>query len=291
MKRNLYLWKAILLFVFILAFACRKSIVPAPYIPPDLATSNQDTAITGPIPYPQSVSTDCPYLPNYSDSVVYSQPTTTGADYIIHPSNAPVPGRFLSWPAGLVIDSSSGAINVTQSITGTRYSVGFVKAGTKDTCLETVILSGADYADSVYVLANNENHALPFFEANSSNSSQCNSGPACHFDITGSAKAMHVSMDNGHGNIDLPPTLTGVFGNNPVDGASATITFYYSLNDPSNNAVQKMEIQMMYYNSKSSIPQTLLNQVNAKRANGIVNNLIDFAASPRPPLLIITHVN
>jgi hypothetical protein len=291
MKKNLYLCKALLFSVGILAFACRKSIAPDPYIPTDLAKTNQDTTGNGPIPYPQSVSTNCPYIPNYGDSVIYSQPTASGVDYIIHPANTPVSGRFLSWPAGLVIDSSNGAIDVTQSITGTRYSVGFVKAGTTDTCLETVILSGADYADSVYVLANNENHAPPFFEANSNNAAQCNSGPACHFDITGSAKAMNVSMDNGHGIIDLGPTLTGVFGNTPLDGATANIVFYYTLNDPSNNAVQKMQIQLMYYTSKSLIPQALLNQINAKRVNGLLNNLIDFTSSPRPPIIIITRLN
>jgi hypothetical protein len=293
MKKNLYLCKAVLLSVIVLVIACRKSMAPDPKvnIPPDLAKTSLDTTRNGPIPYPQSTSANCAYIPDYGDSIIFSQPTASGVDYIVHPVNTPVPGRFLSWPEGLVIDSSSGAINVTQSITGTRYSVGFVKAGTTDTCLETVILSGADYADSVYVLANNENHAPPFFEANSNNAAQCNSGPACHFDITGSAKAAGVNIDNGHGIIDLGPTLTGVFGNIPIDGTSANIVFYYTLNDPSNNAVQKMQIQLMYYTSKSLIPLALLNQINSERLNGLLNNLIDFTSSPRPPIIIITRLN
>ena len=61
-------------------------------------------------------------------------------------------GTYLSWPDGLKINSDTGAINLTQSETGQRYSIAFVKNGTTDTCMSQLIVAGAAYMDSVYVL-------------------------------------------------------------------------------------------------------------------------------------------
>src|ERR1700760_534995 len=61
------------------------------------------------VPYPQSTasstpSSTCPVLPIYGDSIVYPQPTS-GSDYILFPVNNPGPGKYFSWPVGMVLDS------------------------------------------------------------------------------------------------------------------------------------------------------------------------------------------
>ena len=109
--------------------------------------------------------TGCSYSPDYGDTLIYPQPTTT-QDYIVVPINNPGTGRYFSWPEGMVIDSATGAINITKSETGERYAIGFVKEGTTDTCVQTLIIAGASYMDSVYVLANNATKAVPYFNAN-----------------------------------------------------------------------------------------------------------------------------
>ena len=207
------------------------------------------------VPYPMSPVTGCSYAPDYGDSIIYPQPTA-GPDYIVKPINNPGVGKYFSWPIGMVIDSSTGAINVSKSETGLRYDIGFVKAGTTDTCIKMLIIAGAAYMDSVYVLSNNQKLALPYFNANPYLASVCNgTGPGCQFDVTGSAKNAKIIVDNATGVIDLQKTLDGsggllnlggAFGLLPLDGASVTSTIYYRLNDNSNKALQHIDVTFMY---------------------------------------------
>ena len=75
-------------------------------------------------------------------------------------------GTYLSWPDGLKMNAGTGAINLTKSETGQRYSVAFVKSGTTDTCMSQLIVAGAAYMDSVYVLSESDTTAKPYFNAN-----------------------------------------------------------------------------------------------------------------------------
>src|ERR1700733_14647721 len=197
MKQYLNIFQLGILASIVVLFACRKSVTDSQTqtIPPSQHDSTQqaqpDTQAVAPLaPYPQAPITGCAYDPNYGDSIIYPQPTN-GQDYIVSPINNPGPGKYLAWPAGMVIDSVTGAIDVTKSNTGERYAVGFVKSGTTDTCLIPLIIGGADYMDSVYVLADNATQAVPYFEANPSLASICsgqgNGGNSCSFDVTGSA--------------------------------------------------------------------------------------------------------
>ena len=139
-----------------------------------------------PAPQQTAPASSCPVLPIYGDTIVFPQPTS-GTDYIITPVNNPGPGKYLSWPVGMVIDSVTGAIDLTASETGLQYLIGYVKSGTTDTCLSTLIVGGASYADSVYVLSENQNYAAPYFDANPNLLSVCSTPGACSFDVTGSA--------------------------------------------------------------------------------------------------------
>jgi len=237
----------------------------------------------------------CPVLPIYGDTLIFQQPS--GSDYIFYPVNNPGPGKYFSWPVGMVLDQNSGAINITQSQTGMRYIMGFVKAGTTDTCLSNLVIGGAAYYDSVYVFENGSTTAAPYFEANPYLPSVCQTG-GCTFDVTGSAAAQKVIVDKNSGVIDLEKTLNGTllglggaFGLLPVNGATVTTTIWYRVNYGSNGALQNIQVQLQYYNKKSLISGALLGGIVNALDNVLAGHVISTSASPRPPLVIMTRFN
>ena len=197
----------------------------------------------------------------------------------------------------MVLDQNTGAINITQSQTGMRYIMGFVKSGTHDTCLSQLIIGGAAYYDSVYVFANGATTAAPYFEANPYLPSVCANG-GCTFDVTGSAAAQKVIVNKTTGVIDLQKTLDGslftlggAFGLIPVNGQTLKTTIYYRINYGSNNALQQIQVQLMYYDSKSLINGGLLGGIINALDNVLSGNVISTSASPRPPLIIMVRKN
>jgi len=297
----------VLSFFILIPFACRKSVstynttqtntqgaTDTTHHSVDSTKSNQT------IPFPQTGITGCSYAPDYGDTLLFPQPTN-GPDYIISPINNPGPGKYFSWPMGMVIDSTTGAINLTKSETGEKFVIGFVKEGTTDTCLTTLILAGAAYMDSVYVLADGETKALPYFNANPNSVLVCNgsgvSGSGCAFDVTNDASSKRIVVDNNTGVIDLKKTLNGgglfggAFGLLPVNGQTVTTDLYYQLNDGSNMAMQHISVQLMYYSNKSQIGAGLLSTLVLKLDNILTGNLITTSGNPRPPLIIITRFN
>ncbi len=279
-------------FLVCVHLACRKS-VTAPTLP--LTSPNEsDSVLTNlsdtshQVPFPQTFVT-CNFSPDYGDTIIFPQPATT-QDYIITPINNPGIGRYFSWPQGMVIDSGTGAINVTKSETGLKYAIGFVKQGSVDTCMQYLIIAGASYMDSVYVLANNQTTAKPYFNANPN---LVTPASGSKFDITKSAYNKKVSVNNGSGIIDLKQTLNGgAFGPlPPFNGQTVNTDMYYTLNDASNNALQHIPVQLMYYNSKSQIGAGLLSTIQSKLNNILMGNLISKNPNPRPPIIIITRYN
>jgi hypothetical protein len=308
MKKNTYLYPLLGLIVFLTVLACGKSVTKAPQQLPSQGQPDsgqlivkKDSQSMAPVPYPQAPVTGCSYSPNYGDTIIYPQPTN-GPDFIVSPVNNPGPGKYLSWPVGMVIDSASGAIDVTKSETGQRYAIGFVKSGTTDTCLTNLVIGGADYMDSIYVAENGATKAEPYFDANPFLTSICSStgnpsGISCAFDVTGSAASQKVIVNNSTGEIDLKRTLDGtgllggVFGLLPFNGETVTTTIYYRLNDASNNALQHIDLQLVYFDSRSQIGSGLLGNVLGKLDNLLSGNLISTSANPRPPLIIIVRRN
>lgn len=244
---------------------------------------------------PATAGPSCPALPIYGDTLIFQQPAT--GDYVVYPANNPGPGKYFAWPVGMVLDQNSGAIDITQSQTGMRYILGFVKAGTTDTCLQQLVIGGAAYYDSVYVFENGATTAAPYFEANPYLPSVCANG-GCTFDVTGSAAAQKVIVDKNTGVIDLQKTLNGTllglggaFGLIPVDGATVTTTIFYRINYGSNNALQNIQVQLQYYNKKSLISGALLGGIVNALDNVLAGHVISTSASPRPPLVIMTRFN
>ncbi|HEX3934819.1 MAG TPA: hypothetical protein VHW43_09080 [Puia sp.] len=280
--------------------------------PPVKDTAGQDTVTIPTPPFPQHTvdsnmntnggslnsapSSSCPLSPIYGDTIIFTQPTG-GPDYIFNPVNNPGAGRYFSWPVGMVMNQNTGAIDLTTSQTGMKYAIGFVKAGTTDTCMSTLIVGGASYYDSVYVIADNDTTATPYFEANPYLPNIC-AGGGCTFDVNGAAAAKKVIVDKTTGVINLGLTLQpkglagllgGAFGLLPQNGSSITVPIYYKLNDASNQALESISVQIEYYDSESQVSSGLLGGVLNSLNSLLSGNLISTGANPRPPLIIIVR--
>jgi hypothetical protein len=299
MKRNLPLGSLILLCAIYFAVSCKKSIVTEQTtVPPNngpvVSHPLDTTATTQKVPYPVNVLPGCNFAPNYGDSIVYPQPPST-SDFFVYPTNNQgLSGTYLSWPDGLRLDSKTGAIDLTQSETGQRYDIAFVKTGTTDTCLSQLIVAGAAYMDSVYVLAASDTTAKPYFNANPYGPPVClgNQGQGCQFDYNNFAHNQGVIVDQKTGFIDLQKTMqNSLFGLLPINGTTETTTIYYKLNDNSNFAPQKIQLKFMFYNHKSDIPPGLLASLTNKLINILTDLLISKSPSTRPPIIIITRYN
>jgi len=292
--------------------ACRKEISEAnkpPAVSPgarptvSLSDTTSHTATdTTPVmpPFPVTtpvVTSSCSFAPIYGDTIIFPQPTSNGQDYIFNVVNSPGTGKYFAWPQGMVIDPNTGAINLTKSETGLKYAIGFVRDGTTDTCLSTLIVGGAAYMDSIYVIADGQDTAHPYYDANPILGSVC-AGGGCTFDVNGTAAGQKVIVDRNTGIIDLKKTLNGTglggllggaFGLLPVNGSTITTRIYYKLNDASNNALQHIDVQLQYYDTRSAISGGLLGTVVNRLNNLLSGNMISNYSNPRPPLIVIVR--
>ena len=295
MKQNLRIGSLIVSVCIFCMVSCMKS-------PDELYLSSSvsgggaphDTTLTNPIvPYPVNPTKECNNAPYYGDSIVYPQPTS-GDYYIYNQNSHGLSGTYLSWPGGLVMNAQTGAIDLTQSQTGARYDVAFVQSGTTDTCMSQLIVSGADYMDSVYVLSQNENTAEPYFNANPYAPSPCtsNNGKGCVFDYNNAAQNQGIVIDHQTGYIDLQKTMDkSPFHFFPINGTTVYSTIYYKLDDNSNNAPQNIQLKFVYYNHLSDVPNPTLLTITDNLFNILNNLLISKGPSSRPPYIIIVRDN
>jgi hypothetical protein len=290
MKTQLTVIKAIIFFAFIFVFSCRKSVISEITTPVGELDTLVLPKVDSIVPIPQTGIIQCLSGPNYGDSIIFPQPTNPGQDFIISTVNNPGVGTYLSWPQGMVIDKNTGSINVSKSETGIRFTVGFIKSGSTDTCLQTIILAGSSYIDSIYVLNSNDTIAAPYFNANPYSPSSCQSGNGCSFDISGNASKKGIDINHSNGAIKVKD-YKKIFGYNPFNGEVIMVPIDYSINDNSNNAIQQISVAMVYFDKKSHIPSNVLEYVRLKRQHILQNVIIDAASNPRPPLIIVTRLN
>jgi hypothetical protein len=298
MKQNLHKGSLILLLTIYCAVACKKS-VDQPITNNNVNVQHSsDTTLTVPvtpvIPYPQTPVQECNYAPDYGDSIVYPQPPTSSDFYVYPQNNQGIIGTYLSWPDGLKMDSKTGAIDLTQSETGQRYAVAFVRNGTTDTCLSQLIVAGAAYMDSVYVLSQSDTTSKPYFNANPYGPAPClgNQGQGCQFDYNNYAHNQGIEIDQKTGFIDLKKSMEqGMFGLLPLNGTTVYTTIYYKLNDNSNYAPQKIQLKMVYYNHKSDVPNASLLTITDNLFSTLNDLLISKGPSSRPPLIVIVRDN
>jgi hypothetical protein len=302
MKRSICACTLAVALLFISILSCRKSVNSKANLGD---THSTDTSIaTTVVPFPQTLATQCAGAPDYGDSILYLQPSD--GDYVVKPINKPDSGQYFAWPAGMDINQYTGAINISKSETGLRYKIGYIKNGTTDTCLQTMILAGASYADSIYVLGDSQQYAMPYFNANPNVTSVCNGGGytggiTCMFDVTGQAANQHISIDDNTGVIDLRKTLNqGAFGLLPLNGTKIQTTISYKLADNSNMAMEQIPVTLIYYARKSDVPPDLIAAI-ADRLNKTLQNLLminllgasdaGVKGNPRPPIIVVTRYN
>lgn len=219
----------------------------------------------------------------YADSIFYLKPQAD--KYIVKPLT-PLAGTYGAFPAGLQINTTNGNINVNKSETGLEYIVWFVASGTTDTCKKLITISGVNYSDSIYVMANNSALAEPVYNADTLIPVNCN---GCEFDDG-------PDDDNGNGNTDEPPAgqelipqgfvidkttgvinfkesiQNGVLGKNPLSGTSKEFTLNYRLGDKSKKALNHISFELFYYNSQSEIPAKLKKELSAKQGQVLLEN-------------------
>jgi hypothetical protein len=294
MNKHLLNGSLILLLTIFCSTACRKSAGPQSENPVLQVTHDTILAATPPVPYPVNPVQECSYAPYYGDSIVYPQPGNSGDFYISPQNNQGIAGNYFSWPAGLFMDGNTGVIDLTQSQTGQRYVVAFVKSGTTDTCMSSLIVAGTAYEDSIYVLSQSDTTAQPYFNANPYALSPCQNhqGPGCKFDYNNYAKNQGIVIDQKTGFIDLQKTIKrNPFGFFPVNGVTVYTTIYYKLPDGSNNAPQNIQLKLIFYNHKSDIPAAIRQTVTNNLINTLSNTILSQGPSTRPPLIIIVRDN
>jgi hypothetical protein len=309
MKNKVYISLLLLSAAFLVIFACSKS----------KTTENVNS-----IPFPKELTlNNCMNAPDWGSTVICPQFRGPNNDHKIKPKNDPGTGIYYSWPQGLVLNENTGEINVTKSETGARYIIGFIRTGSTDTCLTEMVIAGVTYVDSVYVLSNNDTLALPHFNANPVPTSICDPSDDTDYPGNGSGNGGGNAKcefddgsddDNANGTADEPPpgqrandqnvrvrTVSGVinlkktledgaFGPNPKNGDSKEVTIYYRLNDCSVKALQKIKVNLIYYEKKSDIPVQVLDEVRGRRNAFMQARIIDPNGKPRPPQIFVTRI-
>lgn len=248
-----------------------------------IVSCQKEPAPTDPPPANRNTTTK-PRL-SYGDSLFFmrNQP----GSYLIMPVSRPdTPGYFKSAPSGLVLDSVTGRINISQSETGTRFKVYYLSPTRQVLDSVKLVISGIDYRDSIYEIASTENvydTAFPIYNARPELRLPCSDDDdddddsGCVFDETdidgdGNDDIAGVIqdkllVDKKKGTIDAEASFhAGVFGpGNPANGANRDFTFYYRLTDQSNRALNRITVRLYHFKKRSDIPQWLLNELNQRR--------------------------
>lgn len=225
-------------------------------------------------------------------------------------------GTFSSVPEGLVINESTGEIDINESETGLKYRISFIPSGSEISCTYELTIGGVNYLDKVYILDQNDFLAVPIFNAERDAISPCpddddsddddddsDDNSVCKFGELGpddeDISDLGIEINNSTGIIDLKKTLeNGAFGDNPVNGSELDAKLYYRLQDQTLGALNDIDLKIFYFATLADVPQSLLDEIDQKNAdlleerNGIMNsNARIFAenpkAKPRPPYLLI----
>ena len=205
----------------------------------------------------------------YPDTIFY--PKTSSTDYIVKPLHIQ-DGKYGSFPDVMKIDRNSGAINITKSETGLKYIVWFIPNGTKDTCKKFVTISGINYTDSIFTLNNKSSVSIPVYNANTQQSIACNG--TCSFGQN--LIKQGVAVNKLTGIIDLKQTLlNGALGANPQNGTFKDYVMQYKIGDKSNDALNSISFRLYYYKLKSQIPDSLINILNAKKSQVLLDDDTD----------------
>ena len=305
MKSKLSTGLTLLSFVLLLVFvACNKS--GEHNETEDQTEAEEEEVINASTLLANTNASTCPNAPNYGDTILFTKPKS-GGDFFADPiNNQGVQGTYLSWPEGLKLNRNTGSINLSQSETGVRYKIAFVKQGTTDTCVAQLIVGGMTYLDKIYAMDQNDTLAKPIFNADPFGPSICdasddtdypdnnsNGNNRCAFDdaAPGSrANDLKLRVRTKSGIINLKKSLAdGIFGPFVKNGDFKLINIQYQLNDASNKAPQMVSVKVMYYDKVSNIPVPLQQEISSKNTSMFSYQIVN--GRPRPPYLIIAGLS
>jgi hypothetical protein len=227
---------------------------------------------------------------SYGDSIFYIQNQTN--DVIVSPVN-PKTGIYSSFPQGLVIEPTTGVINVSQSESGIKYRINF-QGQSGDSSTTYVIISGINFPDHYYRIESADTMALPVYNANPANVI-----PTGSFDDDHVANNSGCAIKTDDGKIDLAESIrNGLFGDTPKNNTRKDFEVKYRLDDRSGKAQNKIKIQIYYYDRMSDVPQSLQQTVQDHQAMTILPNnstissgTIAASAKPRPPCIVVIGHN
>ena len=214
----------------------------------------------------------------YTDTIFF--PAELPSDYIVKPINK-LSGTYGAFPDGLKINSLNGNIDITESETGLRYIVWFVPTGTSDTCKKYLTVSGINFTDSIYVLANNPGVAKPVYNANPLKLADCSSG--CEFDdshddddgdgftdeppLGQQVIPQGIALSKSNGAINLKKSISnGALGKNPISGSYKDFVLNYRISDKSAKTLNKIGFRMYFYKTKAEIPASLKKELADKKS-------------------------
>lgn len=224
---------------------------------------------------------------SYGDSVFYV--SEQSSDQLVSPVR-PVTGSYSAFPDGLEINPSTGVINVSKSEAGMRYRISF-KNASGDSSHAFVVISGINFPDKYYRLANADSVAFPVYNADPSRPM-----PAGIFDEDKVANNSGCAMRTNNGQINLKESIrNGLFGSTPKNDTRKDFEVKYRLDDRSGKALNKIKILLYYYDSMADVPTDLQQTVREHQAmtfqpdnTPILNMPIaSIAAKPRPPCIIV----
>jgi hypothetical protein len=257
----------------VIVLACNKEAIYR-----DNAIENQNSAdATNAAKLAGAVTSICDKFA-YTDTILF--PAELPSDYIVKPINK-LSGTYGAFPDGLKINSLNGNIDITESETGLRYIVWFVPTGTSDTCKKYLTVSGINFTDSIYVLANNPGVAKPVYNANPLKLADCSGG--CEFDdghddddgdgfadeppLGQQVIPQGIAMSKSTGAINLKKSISnGALGKNPVSGTYKDFMLNYRISDKSAKALNKIGFRMYFYKTKAEIPASLKKELADKKS-------------------------
>lgn len=238
------------------------------------------------------------YALTYGDSIFYLK----GSDYTISPLVKGT-GTYTAFPDNLQIDKTTGVVTVAlkgtdgQSQTGMWFKIGFKSADGSISDSTLVMISGLTYVDKFYNLSQNDSIIYPIYNGNPSKAI-----PQGNYDLTSDNK-FPISAVNGQINIK-ECIRRGFFSSGLMGTGWKRATVKYSINDNSDQEINKIDLVIYYYDSMGDVPSNVSKLMQAHQqltvnlrslpaiptTTGVPENNLpsDLSLSrPRPPCIVI----
>lgn len=225
----------------------------------------------------------------YPDSVFY---ITGQQDQVVSPVEQRT-GTYFSFPEGLELNQSSGAINVSKSDAGLKYRVSFVPSGGHDTVSTFIVISGINYFDGFYNLSTADSILRPVYNANK-NATIPGLNNGTTFDVGSNCNSQGCKVNPVSAEINLAQTVrNGVFGKTPANNDRHEFEMTYRINDHSGKADNKLKVKLYFFNSINDVTPEAYDII-ASRKGTIIGpdnftpvSIAQKTAAPRPPCIFI----